>query len=105
MKMVQSLVVEESDSKPVIIYEPTDDEGVWKARDRHGVIIEGQSLINIELVILDLLFTPRLFIKCSQSKLSVVDEGDGELGASTVLLDLLELDVAGLSAPEHLLEG
>lgn len=86
--------MEQIDEEHMVSHKDTGNERIWEVINWHCVIVKFQSIIDIELVILDLLRGPFLFSKGSELKNSVIEVSDCKDLAIVSLLDLSELDVA-----------
>ena len=80
------------------------DEGVWKVRDWHSVVVYAELLINIELFSLDLLLCSSRLTKGTNLEDAIIDVGGCKDCAVAVLFDFLEFDVAVFFTTKLLLE-
>lgn len=72
MVVCQAFVVEELNENSLIRNEGASYKRVCEALDRHSVIINFQSLVNIKFLLFDHLWVPRLFAKDPQSELTII---------------------------------
>ena len=86
-------IVEQVDEQEIIGHKAGGNEGVREVVDRHRVVAEVQGCVDVELLCGDLLGGPSGLTKSPEPEPTVVQVGDGKLGAVCVLLDLLQLDV------------
>ena len=78
----------------LITYKDTGNERIWKVINWHCVIVKIQSIIDIELIILDFLFAPFFSSKGSKFENSVIEVRDCKELAIVSLFYLPKLDVA-----------
>ena len=102
--MGEAVIVEELDEDSIIRDERARDKGVREPLNRHGVVVDAECLVDVELLFMNHLRAPCLLSEDSQSKLTVVDECDGIFFTSGVLLNLLEPDETILRAANLFLE-
>ena len=86
--------MEQIDEEHMVSHKDTGNERIWEVINWHCVIVKFQSIIDVELIFLDLLLGPFLFSKGSQLENSVIEVSDCKDLAIVSLLDLSELDVA-----------
>ena len=86
--------MEQIDEEHMVSHKDTGNERIWEVINWHCVIVKFQSIIDVELIFLDLLLGPFLFSKGSELENSIIEVSDCKDLAIVSLLDLSELDVA-----------
>lgn len=90
--MGEAVIVEELYEESIVRDESACDKWVRESLNWHGVVVDTESLVDVELLFTNHLRTPRLLPKHSEPKFAVIDEGNGIFFTRRVLLNLLEPD-------------
>jgi len=96
-----AVVIEELDGYSVIGDEAACDERIWEALNRHGIIVKTQVFIDIKVFLKTLGLRSSNFGEDSEVEFTIVDEHDGVLGTSGVLLNFFGPDIAVAFAADH----
>jgi hypothetical protein len=105
MKMRVSIAMEEVYKNFVLCDPAACDEWIRKVIIDHGVIIQSDQLIDLDLSFLDLLFGPLRFAEYSQPEKPIIKVDAGKHLSVEILLDLLHPDVLILVASDFFLES
>ena len=105
MVMGQIVVVEQLNENSVVVNEGACAEWISEALNWHGVVVDADGSVNVELFSLDSFNISGLFTEDSESELTIVDVHEGILLACSVLLHLFASDVAVFISSDHLSEG
>ena len=105
MIMGQIMVVEQLHENSVVVNEGACAEWISEALNWHGVVVDADGSVDVELFSLDSFNVSGLFTKDSESELTIVDVHEGILLACSVLLNLFASDIAVLITSDHLSEG
>lgn len=100
-----AVVMKEVDEEQVIMDPRACDEGVWKVLDWHGVVVDVQSFVDVELCPFYFFLSPGFCAKNTNEEDTVIHVGDSELIASRILLNFLQLDVVSIFAANFFLES
>ena len=73
MMMHQSSIMEEIDENTFLTDDSTGNERVWEVLDWHGVVVNAQMLIHVELLSFDLFLCASLCAECSYFEDSVIE--------------------------------
>lgn len=103
--MCQIMVVEQLHENSVVVNEGACTEGISEALNWHGVVVDADGSVDVELFSLDCFNISGFFSKDSESELTIVDVHEGILLACSVLLNLFASNVAVLITSNHLGEG
>lgn len=103
--MGQSRVVVQSHKELIGIYELRNYERFFEFIVHQSLFVDCKRLIHVEFFTLDLLCCPGLLSKSPDSKLAVVEIGDGVEVSLICLLDGIQLDVLACVASDLLFKS
>ena len=102
MIMGKIMVVEQLHENSVVVNEGACAEWISEALNWHGVVVDADGSVDVELFSLNSFNISGIFAKDSESELTVIDVHEGILLASSVLLNLFASNVAVLVTTDHL---
>ena len=104
MAVHKSLILEDIDENLRVGDKAACHTWIWEVSVAHGVIIQIEELVNLELILLNLGFSPRFLAKRPEPIFTVIVVADGVSSTISVLFHLFAFDVLIFSSANFLFE-